>query len=209
MKRARTTEAKDERRNALLAAALDTFFDHGFAAARMDEIAARAGVSKGALYLYFDSKEALFKALITSLAMPNLDRIEAIAAAASSVAEALNGLAAYAPTMIRHSNIPRLMKVMIGDSHLFPEIVADYRTRILDRVLGALTLMLDRAKQRGEIATENPALTARLVIAPILFSGIWQAMFSATPGAEVDLKSLFAMHADFMIRALSPTGAEQ
>ena len=82
MLRARSIEAKVDRQQALLSAALDTFFDYGFAASRMEEIASRAGVSKGALYLYFDSKEALFKALIEHHAIPNLERIEAIAAAA-------------------------------------------------------------------------------------------------------------------------------
>ena len=209
MLRARSIEAKVDRHQALMAAALDTFFEHGFAASRMEEIASRAGVSKGALYLYFDSKEALFKALIEHLAIPNLERIEAIAAAAPSVADALRGLAAYAPTMIRHSNVPRLMKVMIGDSHLFPGIIADYRLRVLDRVLRALTLILDRANSRGEIATQNPALTARLVIAPMLFAGIWQAVFGGAPDAEVDLEAMFAMHVDFIIKALSPAGVSR
>ena len=62
MKRARSDEAKDERRAQLLDAALDEFFEKGFSAARMDDIARRAKLSKGTLYLYFDSKKAMFQA---------------------------------------------------------------------------------------------------------------------------------------------------
>ena len=204
MKRARSSDAKDDRRQALLAVALDEFFQKGFAAARMDDIAARANLAKGTLYLYFASKEALFKALIDSLAMPNLDMIEGIAASAPSVVEALNRLATYAPIMVRHSNLPRLMKVMIGDSHNFPDIIADYRTKILDRVLAALTLVLANAKARGEIDVGDPALMARLLIAPMAFSGIWQAVFGKEGGTEIDLEALFQMHVAIMIKALDP-----
>lgn len=204
MGRAITTVAKQERRAALLDVALDEFFEKGFNAARMDDIAARAGLSKGTLYLYFASKEALFTALIDDLARPNLDAIEQIAAAAPSLFDALDRLAAYAPVMIRTSKVPRLMKVLIGDSHNFPAIVTTYRVDILERVLTALARMLDNARSRGEIETDDPALLARLLIAPMLFSGIWQAVFGRAPDAAVNLEGLFRMHVDLIIRALSP-----
>ena len=82
MKRARTKKAKDERRLALLRAGLDEFFERGFTAARMDDISKRAGLSKGALYLYFSSKEELFKSLVEEYAVPNVERIEAMTRAA-------------------------------------------------------------------------------------------------------------------------------
>ena len=188
-----------------MAVALDEFFQKGFSAARMDDIAARANVSKGTLYLYFDSKESLFKALIENIAMPNLEMIEGIAASAPSVFDALHSLAAFAPKVIRHSNLPRLMKVMIGDSHNFPDIIADYRTRILDRVLRALAMVLANAKQRGEIETDDPALLARLLIAPMVFSGIWQAVFGGAADAKVDLEALFRMHVKIMTKGLDPS----
>lgn len=206
MERARSVEAKDERRAALLNAALDEFFQNGFSASRIDDIAARANVSKGTLYLYFDSKEALFRALIEVLAMSNIREIERIAAEAPSVFDALNGVAAYAPDMIRNSSVPKLMKVLIGDSHSFPTIIADYRTQVLDRLLGALALLLSNAKARGEIETNDPALLARLVIAPMAFSGIWQAVFGNATSAAVDLEALFQMHINMMIKALTPHG---
>jgi AcrR family transcriptional regulator len=204
MKRAITNESKSERRSAILAVALDVFYENGFNAARMDDIATRAELSKGTLYLYFDTKDALFKALIDSLAIPNLGEIEKIAAAAPSVIDALDGLAMYAPNMIRHSNMPRLMKVLIGDSQNFPAIIVDYRVRILDRLIGALTLLLKNGKLRGEIETDDPALLARLLIAPIAFSGIWQAVFGGASEATVDLERLFQMHIKIMIKALTP-----
>jgi AcrR family transcriptional regulator len=206
MKRARSDDAKDERRQALLLVALDAFYQKGFAATRMDDIAAMAGLSKGTLYLYFDSKEALFTALIETLAMPNLSQIEGIATMAPSLRDALDRLVVFAPLLVRHSKLPRLMKVLIGDSHNFPEIIRTYRTQILDRVLGAFAHMLDAAKARGEIDIGDAGLMARLIMAPIAFSGIWHAVFAGDPAAEVDLESLFAMHADLVMKAISTNG---
>jgi AcrR family transcriptional regulator len=206
MSRARSDNAKDERRQALLMVALDEFFQKGFAAARMDDIARRADLSKGTLYLYFESKEALFTALIKTLAMPNLDHLELISRSAPSMREALDRLIVFAPILIRHSNLPRLMKVLIGDSHNFPDIIRAYRTQILDRVLGALAQMLEGAKSRREIEIGDPKLMARLVMAPIAFSGIWQAVFADDEGAEVDLEALFRMHADLLMKAIGTRG---
>ncbi len=78
MKRARTPQAKEDRRQALLKAALDEFYEKGLTAARADDIAERAGLSKGTLYVYFKSKEDLFKALIENLTTPKLAMLENI-----------------------------------------------------------------------------------------------------------------------------------
>lgn len=205
-KRAITDEAKATRRDALLDAALDEFFERGFAGTRMDDIARRAGVSKGTVYLYFESKEELFQALIASVTSPRIEEIEAIAANAASVFTALQQIAIFAPIMIRESNLPRLLKVIVGDSHLFPEIVTRHRKNVVERILAAISGMLEAGAARGEIATEDPSLTARLVIAPIVMSGMWQAVFGRDADAHVDLEAMFQIHLHMVTRALSPGG---
>lgn len=202
VKRARTDAARDARRHALLDAALDEFFERGFTAARTDDIARRAGFSKGTLYLYFPSKEALFNELVERLTSPNLAQLEQITATAPSLGIALDRFAAFAPQLIRTSDLPRLMKVLIGDSQGFPETVKSYRENVLDRVLAAIGAVLAAAKKRGEIDVGDPQLVARLVIAPVLFSGIWQAMFAADPDAQVDLESLFREHVELLRRGM-------
>jgi AcrR family transcriptional regulator len=202
-RRARTDEAKDERRGALISAALDEFFEKGFAATRLDDIARRAGLSKGAIYLYFDSKESLFQALIESVALSRVEMLEQAAAAAPSGLAALQVVGRMAPSVIRESNLPRLMKVMISDARMFPEIVRDYRRKVLDRVLGMIAGMLERSMDQGEIRRSDPKLLARLVVAPIALSGIWHVVFNNDPEAEVDLDALFALHVETMTRALA------
>ncbi|MEZ5568606.1 MAG: TetR/AcrR family transcriptional regulator [Halioglobus sp.] len=202
MPRARTQHAKQDRRRQLLAASLDEFFASGFAASRMEDIARRAGLSKGTLYLYFDSKEALFQALIEELAVPNIAQLEAISGQAPSLEDAINGIADFAPQVIRQSDMPRLLKVLIGDSHRFPDLIKAYRRSVVERVLTAMTTMLERSAARGELDIENAGLLARLVLAPILFSAIWQALFANEDTDDVDLEALFALHARLMLGGL-------
>ena len=202
MKRARTEQAKDERRQLLLDAALDEFYERGFAAARMDDIAQRAGLSKGTLYLYFKSKEDLFNGLVETISLPKLEQVRAMLSMQDSLEGALNALAAFAPVMIKQSRLPHLMKVIIGESNLFPKTVRRYREEVIDQAINVMTMMLEAARQRGEIEVENPRLMARLVVAPIVFSAIWEVSFGRDPEAEVDLPALFQLHVKILKDAL-------
>lgn len=202
MLRARTDEAKDERRQVLLAAALDEFFEKGFAATRMVDVAKRADLSKGTLYLYFDSKEAMFKALVETHAAPNIETLAEIAEVSHSLEEALAGLRHLGPYIIQQTDMPRLLKVLIGDSHTFPDIIQAYRKELIERVLAIMTGVLRQAEAAGEIRLDSAELTARLVVAPIVLSGIWQALFGHDPAAKVDVDELFRIHTDLMLKAL-------
>lgn len=203
MRRARTAEAKEKRRRALLAAALDEFVERGFTAARMDDIAARAGLSKGTLYLYFDSKEAIFAGLVDSVALPNVAQMEAFLAEAPSAQTALRRLMGFLPHLIGETDLPRLAKVLIADSGAFPEVVRRYRTQVIDRVLAAVAALLERGRASGELTVGDPALTARLVVAPVLMSAVWRVVFEGDPAARVDLHALFATHEKMLLRALA------
>lgn len=203
MPRARTPDAKDERRQQLLEAALDEFYERGFAAARMEDIARRAQLSKGAVYLYFSSKEELFRALIETFARPNLEHVDALMDAAPTFDEALGRLAAFAPAMIRARRVPKLFKIIVGDSQGFPDLVRTYREEVLERLLQRLGRVVARAVEAGEIAPVDPALTARLILAPIALSGLWQAVFARDDDAPVDLETLLRLHAETLSRALA------
>ena len=203
MKRARTQAAKDERIQLLLDAALDEFVERGFSAARMDDIAARAKLSKGTLYIYFDSKEALFNALIDTVALPKLDQISQLAALDSSFEDFLNGLSKFAQTTIKESKLPNLVKILIGESNNFPESVQRYRLNVLDRILGSLSDVLRVADERGEITVDDPDLTARLVMSPVIFSALWHVVFAHKDDAQVDLDALFRLHTQILKKALT------
>lgn len=207
--RARTEKAKDERRQAFLDAALDEFFEKGFAAARMDDIARRTGLSKGALYLYFDSKDALFMGLIDAIAVPRIEQIEAVAMAAPTATDAIRQMMRYVPSLVRESRVPLIVKVLIGDGGRFPDVARAYRRRVVERVLGVIAAVLERGQAAGEFTIVDPHLTARLVIAPMVLSAVWRILFDAgprpDPEAHVDLDALFALHERMLLRALAPS----
>ncbi len=204
MKRARTDAAKEERRQILLKAALDEFYEKGLAAARTDDIAERAGLSKGTLYLYFKSKDDVFKALIETLTSDKLAQLETLATKPPSLDLALAAFGQFAPTVVKEPDLPKLIKVLIGESQAFPELIEDYRKNVLSRILGALATMLENANARGEISIDDPALTARLVVAPVVLSGIWQAVFAGRGGDDIDLEKLFSTHTRFLLKAMKP-----
>lgn len=204
--RARTEAAKDERRAAFLQAALDEFFEKGFAAARVDDIARRAGLSKGTLYLYFKNKEALFQGLVETMAVPKIEQMEMMVQSAPSASAALATVLRYVPQMIRGSMVPRLIKILVGDGGQFPDVALSYRTAVIDRGLALIAALLKRGHTNGEFVIDDAQLTARLVVAPLVFSTIWHILFEKDQADQVDLDALFSLHHTLLMRALSPAG---
>lgn len=202
--RARTQEAKDERRAELLAAALEVFYERGYDLARMDDIARRAGVSKGAVYLYFDGKDALFNALIQEMAAPITEQLKAAARAALDPEDAIRAVLRAAPTIIRTSPLRKILKVLISSSSSFPEAVTAYRQDVIDRALTVVASILESGRASGVFEIEDPFLTARLVVAPFVKAMIWEMLFMIDPEAEVDLEEFFTLHEKYLMRALKP-----
>ncbi len=203
-----SADAKDERRQRIMTAALDIFFEKGFAAARMDDVAKRAGMSKGAVYLYFRSKEAVFEALIDGVAAPILDQVETVAAAQPSALDALDALVALVPHIVRETPVTKFIKIIIAEARAFPALAAGYRARIVDRGLGMLEALVARGAAEGAIEAPDPAMTARLFIAPVLFAGVWRIAFETDDTTELDIPALMAEHARLMRRALAPSEAD-
>ena len=206
MQRARTDEAKDERRLSILMASLDEFYEKGFAAARMDDIARRAGLSKAAVYLYFKNKDALFTELLREISSPKLDYIDAFFGRDLSFEEAMNQFAEFLPTVILNSPMPKMLKVMIGESGGHPKLMREFRETVLDRVICAVRTFLERAEARGEIQLIDADLTARLILSPMPMNGMWRILFESDAEALFDVSRMFKIHALYMIRALSPSG---
>ena len=154
------------------------------------------------------SKEALFTALVETFAMPNIERFENLATSAGGGLAAIRAILKFAPAIIRETPVPKLVKVLIGDAPAFPEMATAYREQVADRVLGMVAGLLKQANETGEINIEDPALTARIVVAPIILSALWRIVFEHDPMARVDLGALFAVHEEMLMRALNARGAE-
>lgn len=194
---------KEARPQEIVAAAMDVFAERGFAAARLDEVAARAGVSKGTLYLYFPNKEELFKAVIRTTFLPNLEQAERLLADYSgpsfAILEQVLHLVADKLMTTRLAAIPRLIVAEAGN---FPDLAAFHHQEVICRTFALLGGVIRRGIRSGEFRPLDVDQTVRLIVAPVLFGAIWRSVFEVTDGQPLDVRELIAVHLDHLHRAL-------
>ncbi|WP_229255088.1 TetR/AcrR family transcriptional regulator [Candidatus Viadribacter manganicus] len=155
-------------------AALEEFGARGFEAARMEDIAKRAGLSKAAIYLYFQSKVALLEALIEAKVGPLAQTAQMIASAGS--ADPLNALRTLATAAAFRLNDPALLAVprlVIGISGRFPEIATYYREHVVEKARGALEALIEGAMAKGQIRRADKNAIVRAFIGPLFFEAMW------------------------------------
>jgi AcrR family transcriptional regulator len=188
----------------LLDAALAVFAEKGFAAARMEDIAARAGAAKGTVYLYFSSKEAVFEALVRTLIVPNLDRAEAVAAHHTGpVAPLLRQVAPVLAGIIRDGRLVVLPRLLIGELHKFPELACFYKTNVADRALALIARLHRQGVATGEFRPQDSESVARLVVAPVLMMAVWRAVFASHEAEPFDPARVLDAHVDTLLRGLA------
>ena len=166
---------KGARPQELLDAALDLFVERGFAATRLDDVARAAGVSKGTLYLYFCSKEELFKAVVRESVVPHLGEAEGMLDHfTGNSADLLRGLMTTWWDKIGNTKLSGLTKLMIAEAGNFPELARFYQEEVIDRGEKLVTKMLERGIERGEIRHVDIEIASRILIAPILMMMLWK-----------------------------------
>ena len=186
---------KEARPGEIVEAAFAVFAEKGFAAARLDDIAARAGVSKGALYLYYETKEALFEAVVTSRIGANLAQVREMIAAFPGPFGLL--LARLVPTMAQvmgRSAVGSIGKMVIGEGRNFPELARYWREAVVEPMLGAMTAAVAAAQARGEVRPGDPRLYALQIASPFLMGVLWRETFVPVGAEPVDLDLLAAQH---------------
>jgi AcrR family transcriptional regulator len=193
----------DDRPREICAAALEVFAEKGFAAAKLDEIARRAGVSKGTLYLYFKDKEDLFRAVVRSAIAPN---IEAVTSTISSIDAPFPDvirmlLAAFAE---REARLPigAVAKMVVGESRNFPELARVWHDEVASRAIGAIAAFIERAQQRGEVRTGDPRLHAFSLMGPMVLGALWRTTLVPAGGQPLDLVALAKQHAETVLSGL-------
>lgn len=167
------------RKQAILEAALTVFAERGYEAARLDDVAARAGVAKGTLYLYFKDKEALFEELLQGAVSPVLEGISALASVPDfSFDKALAGLYAMFEREILGTQRKLLLRLIIAEGPRFPHIAEMHYRNVISRVLPLIERIAERAAAKGEIASDAVARYPQLIAAPLLVAVLWDAMFA-------------------------------
>ncbi len=203
LRRRRRAPAKDaraerrvERRDAILAAALEEFSARGFAATRLDDVANRAGVAKGTIYLYFRDKESLFQELVRSMLIPLVSKIEAAPVAdlpVRVIAETIVDLFVREIYGTRRKDVIRLI---IAEGPRFPKLAEFYYREVIARVLAAMRALLNRAVENGELGSDALARFPQLLIAPALVAVVWNGLFERF--APLDVRELMRAHLDLL-----------
>jgi AcrR family transcriptional regulator len=201
---ARWRRRKEARPQEILDAALAVFAQKGFSAARMEDISRRAGVTKGTIYLYFESKEALFKALVRESLAPTIQGVIERAQAYDGPSRDLLVLVlSTVGGFIRTSDRVVLPKIVIAEAGNFPELVRFYREEVIDKGLRLLETIVARGIARGEFRKVDPAHVARLCIAPILLAAFWRITFAPLDREPYDYEGLISTHIDTLLRGIS------
>ena len=196
---------KDARPQELLAAAIDLFVERGFASTRLEDVARRAGVSKGTLYLYFENKEELFKAVVRTSIVP------VVAEAESSIA----GFDGHSADLLRHlihswwqnlgaTKASGIIKLVMAEADNFPELACFYQEEVINRGTRMFSSMLERGVKRGEFRDINITQMTQVLIAPMLMLVTWKHSVGPCERGDLEPQAFLNTFLDMALHGLLP-----
>lgn len=196
------TQPQESRADAIIGAAVEEFAQNGYAGARLDDVAARAGVSKGLVYVYFETKEALFKAAVRRILIPRFDSLIAdIEASELATADILRGPLLSFMQGLPKSPLRVLMRLMIAEGPKHPDLTAFYHDEVIARGTGFLRRLMQRGIARGEVRPNALQEFPQLMVAPMLVAVVWSMLFERH--AHLDTDAMLAAHVDNVVALIS------
>jgi len=203
-KKPRWTRRKDARPDEIIAAALALFIERGFAATRLDDVAARAGVSKGTLYLYFDNKEELFKAVVRGNLVPVLQYAEDLAEKfPGSPAELIRKLVHGWWQMVGSTKVAGIPKLIISEAGNFPDLAEFYYREVIQRGMRMFRRVLQRGVDAGEFRKLDMDPMMHVALAPLVMLAVWRFTFAAFErGAGLQPERYLETYVDMLLNSL-------
>jgi AcrR family transcriptional regulator len=189
-------ERAAERRGAIVAAAMDEFIARGFAATRLDDVAKRAGVAKGTIYLHFKDKESMFEELIRTALVPLSSRLAVPPPAGGSVRDMIEGFARMFVQDVANTRRGDIVRLVLAEGPRFPGIADFYYREVVSRGLAGMRALIELAVARGEIKQKDLARFPQLLVAPAIIAVVWQSLFSRH--APLDANEMFRTHLDLI-----------
>jgi len=170
---------KEDRPHEITAAAFDAFAENGYSATRVEEVAKRAGVSKGLMYLYFKTKEELFKAVIKSVVIRRVDAlVEAVDTTELSSEAFIRGPLASFMKQVPGSPVAIVIRLLIAEGQRHPDLAAYYHEHVVAKGLATISAFIQRGIDRGEFRQSPVTDLPHLFLAPVMLSIIWRSLFS-------------------------------
>ena len=204
--RPRWERRKDARPSELIAAALHLFIEKGYAGTRLEDVASRAGVSKGTLYLYFENKEELFKAVVRDNVVARISKsAEELLRFGGSSGELLSSLITRWWRDYGSSEAGGLGKLIMAESGNLPEIARFFLDEVIEPWHALLAGTLARGIERGEFREVNVPMFVRVITAPLVMLSLWTRSFGPCSGQPIDADAYIRTHVDMVLVALRRT----
>jgi len=200
--RKRTAASPEARRAAILAAALEEFTARGYEGARLDDVAKRAGVAKGTIYLYFADKEALFQDLVRSMVQPVLGTLEKMQGVDIPARMLIEGLLNTFVREVYGTRRKDIIRLIMAEGPRFPAIAEFYYHEVIARVLSIVRPILARAAERGELPNDSLARFPQLIVAPMLVGIVWHGLFDKFEPLDID--AMVRAHIDILFGGRAP-----
>jgi len=183
---------------------MEAFAEQGFAATKVEDVARRAGVSKGLLYLYFKTKEDLFKAVIRSFVSPKIDALtNTVENTQLSAEEFLRGPFLTIARSIPNSPARILARLLISEGPKHPDLVGWYWENVVSRGLAALRSIIRKGVDDGDFRRSALDDFPHILVAPVVFSMLWKILFDKHENLDTD--RLIEEHLDLVIRSIRTT----
>ena len=189
-------ERAADRRQAIVEAALDEFIARGYAATRLDDVAQRAGVAKGTIYLHFKDKQGLFQELVRTALVPLIGRLAAPPPAGGSIRDALEN---FAETFVKEVAMTRrgdIVRLIVAEGPRFPDIADFYYREVVSRGIAGMRALIELGIVSGEIRQQGLKDFPQIVVAPAMVAVIWQGLFGRH--APLDASKMLRVHLDMI-----------
>lgn len=194
----------EARPDEVLDAALDLFIEKGFAATRVEDIAKRAGLSKGAVYLYFESKEKILEGIVRRAIVPIADHV--IGFVEDYEGDPRTLIAMVMKMLALRLNDPRILaipKVILRELMGFPELAQMYRAEVLDKVIPAVIGLLRKGIDQGYLRPVDPELTVRSIVGPVMIHLVMDEVFGLRPKDGIAIDRLIDNHLAILFDGIS------
>jgi AcrR family transcriptional regulator len=194
---------KEARPAEIVEAAMEVFAEKGFAAAKLDDIARKAGIAKATLYLYFDTKHEIFRAVAQSAVASLFEALESQSEGTDApFAELAPKLLLRAAAMMKVGRVPAIARMVIGESRTFPDLARIWHDDVVASVIGIVTGIIARAQARGEVTPGDPRLHALSLMGPMVMAMLFREVFGSVAANPPDLNALADQHSRTALRGL-------
>lgn len=202
--RPRWQRRKQARPGEIVAAALDVFVERGFAATKLSDVARRAGVTKGTVYLYFESKEALFKAVVRETIVPVIAQGEALAQSfTGSARDLLEQLVREYWRLVGETSLAGIPKLMMAEAATFPELTRFYYDEVVTRGHRLMAGVIERGIKSGEFRPVDVKIAAKLAMSPLMHAVVVRRAFASCMPEGFDVRKYLDAHIDMYLHGIT------